>query len=86
MLTKAKTRSLKGQKPSVREVELVRLICSGHSSRAAAELMKISIKTADTHRARVMQKLGFDNVVKLTHWAIANGIVEVMSFQPEPDV
>ena len=70
---------------SAREREFVRLICGGCSTREAAKVMNISATTAETHRENVMEKLRLHRVVKLTHWAIANGLVEIMKFGEAPN-
>lgn len=69
---------------SPREREVVRLVCTGLLTKDAARLMGISEKTAATQRTNAMLKLGLDNAVKLTHWAIANGLVKVMTFGEAP--
>ena len=43
---------------SEREHEVLRLLALGHTNQEIAKLLFISIRTAETHRARIMQKLG----------------------------
>ena len=43
---------------SEREREVLRLLALGHTNQEIAKLLYISIRTAETHRARIMQKLG----------------------------
>lgn len=62
---------------TLREREVARLICLGESSKRVAALMEISIKTVDTHRARLMKKSNSRNVVALVWWALRNGIVSL---------
>jgi len=69
---------------SAREREIVRLICSGLSTKQAAWLMGIQTSTAETHRNRAMRKLGIHSAVKLTRWAIATGLVKVINFGEAP--
>jgi len=70
-----------GQEPvsdplSPRESEVLKLIAEGHTSREIAELLVISEKTVDRHRANLLEKLGLRNRVDLTRYAIRRGLVE----------
>ncbi|MCI0478605.1 MAG: response regulator transcription factor [Anaerolineales bacterium] len=58
-----------------REVEVLRLVAEGLSSREIAERLNISVKTVDTHRANIMEKLGVHNSAELIKLAIRKGIV-----------
>lgn len=60
-----------------REIQVVRLIAEGLSSREIADRLSISVKTVDTHRANIMQKLGVHNSAELIKYAIRQGIVSV---------
>ena len=53
-----------------RELEILRLIWDGHTNRSIAELLNISMKTADTHRANMMKKLRASNTAQLLKAAI----------------
>ncbi len=69
-----------GQEPtsdplSPRESEVLKLIAEGHTSKEIAELLVISEKTVDRHRANVLEKLGLRNRVDLTRYAIRHGLV-----------
>jgi DNA-binding NarL/FixJ family response regulator len=59
-----------------RESEIVKLIAEGHSSREIADLLVISDKTVERHRANVLEKLGMRDRVDLTRYAIRRGLVE----------
>jgi DNA-binding NarL/FixJ family response regulator len=59
-----------------RESEIVKLIAEGHTSREIAELLVISEKTVERHRANILQKLGMRDRVDLTRYAIRRGLVE----------
>jgi DNA-binding NarL/FixJ family response regulator len=59
-----------------RELEVVKLIAEGHTSEEIAEMLFISKKTVDRHRANVLEKLGMRNRVELTRYAIRRGLVE----------
>jgi DNA-binding NarL/FixJ family response regulator len=58
-----------------REIEVLRLIAGSHKNREIAEILCISVKTAETHRANIMKKLDLHSASALTAFAIENGIV-----------
>lgn len=58
-----------------REREVLQLLVEGRSNREVAETLTISIKTAQTHRMNLMDKLGIDNVGDLVKYAIKKGIL-----------
>jgi DNA-binding NarL/FixJ family response regulator len=59
-----------------REREIVRLLAEGKTSRGVGELLEISTRTVDTHRANAMRKLEVHSITELVHYAIKNKIVE----------
>ncbi|HET7427359.1 MAG TPA: response regulator transcription factor, partial [Gemmatimonadales bacterium] len=59
-----------------RELDVVKLIAEGHTSEEIAEILFISKKTVDRHRANMLEKLGMRNRVELTRYAIRRGLVE----------
>jgi DNA-binding NarL/FixJ family response regulator len=59
-----------------REEEVVKLIAEGRTSKEIAELLVISEKTVERHRANVLEKLSMRDRVELTRWAIRRGLVE----------
>ena len=59
-----------------RETEVVKLIAEGHTSREIGELLNISDKTVERHRANVLEKLGLRDRVALTLYAVRRGLVE----------
>ncbi|HEV2773845.1 MAG TPA: response regulator transcription factor [Thermoleophilaceae bacterium] len=61
---------------SHRESEVVKLIAEGHSTREIAEILVISEKTVERHRANTLEKLGMRDRVDITRYAIRRGIVE----------
>jgi DNA-binding NarL/FixJ family response regulator len=61
---------------SPRESEIVKLIAEGHTSRQIADMLVISEKTVERHRANVLEKLGMRDRVDLTRYAIRRGLVE----------
>jgi len=60
-----------------RELQVLRLICDGHSSRAIAAQLGVSFKTVACHRLRILAKAGVGNSVQLLRWAIKQGYVDV---------
>jgi DNA-binding NarL/FixJ family response regulator len=58
-----------------REREVLQLIAEGHSNREIAELLHISIKTVETHRAHLMDKLDLHSTAELTQYAIHKGVI-----------
>ncbi len=65
-----------GSPLSPRESEVVKLVAEGHTSREIAELLVISEKTVERHRANVLDKLGMRDRVELTRYAIKQGLVQ----------
>ncbi|MEU0517778.1 response regulator transcription factor [Streptosporangium sp. NPDC006007] len=59
-----------------REEEIVKLIAEGHSSKDIADLLFISVKTVERHRANILSKLGMRDRLELTRYAIRAGLVE----------
>jgi len=60
---------------TVREREVLQLIAEGRKTREIAELLYISIKTVETHRAHIMNKLDIHSTAELTRYAIRKGII-----------
>ncbi|MFD3923923.1 response regulator transcription factor, partial [Streptomyces sp. NPDC058595] len=60
----------------VREEEILKLVAEGHSSKEIADLLVISAKTVERHRANLLQKLGLKDRVELTRYAIRAGLIE----------
>lgn len=60
-----------------RQREILQLIAEGRSSREIAERLHISVKTVETHRAQLMQRLDIFDVAGLTRYAIRIGLVSV---------
>jgi DNA-binding NarL/FixJ family response regulator len=59
-----------------REEEVVKLIAEGHSGKEIADILVISVKTVDRHRANILQKLGMRDRLAVTRYAIRAGLVE----------
>ena len=61
---------------SVRERQVLQLVGEGFSTKKIATLLGISVKTADTHRTKVMAKLDIHQTAGLVRYAIRNGMIE----------
>lgn len=61
---------------SPREREILQLVAEGKSNKEAANTLNLSVKTVETHRASIMDKLDLHSVSDLVHFAIRNHIVE----------
>jgi DNA-binding NarL/FixJ family response regulator len=59
-----------------RELEVIKLIAEAHTTEEIAELLVISKKTVERHRANILEKLEMRNRVELTRYAIRHGLVE----------
>ncbi len=59
-----------------REREIVKLVAESHTSKEIAELLTVSEKTVERHRANILEKLGMRDRVELTRYAIKRGLVE----------
>lgn len=59
---------------SPREREIIQLIAERHSTKEIAAILGISVRTAETHRYNIMNKLDIHDVAGLTRFAIAEGI------------
>ena len=57
-----------------RERTVVRMIADGHSNKSVASILRISIKTVETHRASVMAKLGLHSSAGLVRYAVRSGL------------
>jgi len=60
---------------SPREREFLQLIAEGKTTKEAAGLLGISVKTAESHRTRIMQKLNIHEIASLVRYAIRRGLV-----------
>ena len=61
---------------SEREREVLRLLALGHTNQEIAKQLFISVRTAETHRAHIMQKLGLQSRAELVSYALAHGLLE----------
>lgn len=61
---------------SPRETEVLRLMALGHTNREIAGQLSLSVRTVETHRSHIQQKLGLSSRPDLTRYALENGLVE----------
>ena len=61
---------------SDREREVLRLLALGHTNQEIAKSLYISVRTAETHRAHIMQKLRLKSRAELVRYALDNGLIE----------
>ena len=61
---------------SPREIQIVQLVAESKSNKEVANILNISVKTVESHRAHIMEKLGLHSVTELVRYAIRNNIVE----------
>ncbi len=59
---------------TVRQREVLRLIALGCSAKEIANQLDISVRTAEFHRAAIMQRLGLHSTAQMTRYALANGL------------
>jgi DNA-binding NarL/FixJ family response regulator len=59
---------------TAREREVLKLISEGKSNSEAAEVLRISVRTVETHRANIMNKLDLRNTAELVRYAIQKGL------------
>ena len=61
---------------SARELEVIRLVAEGHSSKEIADRLDLSVRTVEKHRANIMDKINVKEVASLVRWCIHAGIVK----------
>jgi DNA-binding CsgD family transcriptional regulator len=61
---------------SDREREVLRLLALGHTNQEIAKMLYISVRTAETHRAHIMQKLRLQTRADLVAYALDRGLLE----------
>jgi DNA-binding NarL/FixJ family response regulator len=60
---------------SLREKEILQLLASGKSNREIAEMLHISVTTAESHRSSILQKLHLHNIADLILYAVRKGLI-----------
>src|SRR5215210_191777 len=59
-----------------RERDVLRLLALGHTNQEIAKMLYISVRTAETHRAHIMQKLRLQSRAELVRYALSEGLLE----------
>ena len=71
------SKSEKSKNPlTLRERQVLQLVAEGKSTKDVASLLGISVKTAESHRTRLMQKLDIHETASLVLYAVRHGIVQ----------
>jgi DNA-binding NarL/FixJ family response regulator len=65
-----------GEVLTPREEEIVKLVAEAHTNEEIGEMLFISKKTVERHRANILEKLGMRDRVELTRYAIRRGLIE----------
>jgi two-component system, NarL family, response regulator NreC len=68
---------------SEREREVLRLLALGHTNQEIATMLFISVRTAETHRAHIMQKLRLGSRAELVRYALAEGLLDAARDQTD---
>jgi two-component system response regulator NreC len=61
---------------SPRETDVLRLMALGHTNREIGEQLELSVRTVETHRAHIQQKLGLTTRPELTRYALENNLID----------
>jgi DNA-binding NarL/FixJ family response regulator len=67
----------RGSDLSVREREILKLLAEGYSNKEISDMLVISVKTVETHRANIMRKNNFKNITELVLYAARNHLIEI---------
>jgi len=62
---------------SKREIEVLALVAEGKSNKEVADKLFISVKTVDTHKMHILDKLGLKNTAELVRYAIKNNLISL---------
>jgi two-component system response regulator NreC len=62
---------------SDREHDVLRLLALGHTNREIAKMLSLSVRTVETHRASIGQKLGLKNRAEIVRFALTSGDLDV---------
>jgi DNA-binding NarL/FixJ family response regulator len=66
-------------RPTSREIEVIRLLAEGKANKEIAVRLGITVRTVETHRAKIMLKLGLHSLTELIHYAIRHKIFTALS-------
>jgi DNA-binding NarL/FixJ family response regulator len=84
MATHPQVKLVEKHQLTFRELQVLELICQGHSTKQIAALLGISFKTAASHRQRLLDKAGAHNPIRLLRWALEKGHIR-LDHEPSPD-
>lgn len=76
-LSPSATRAARTEELTGREREVLTLLAEGHTSKEIGGVLGISSRTVEHHRARLMTKLGINDVAGLTRYAVRTGLVDL---------
>jgi DNA-binding NarL/FixJ family response regulator len=68
--------------PTSRQLQIIQLLAQGKVNKEIAAELKISVRTAENHRANIMLKFGFHSLADLVRYAIREGIVPLQGESP----
>ena len=75
-LVAAESQAVRRDGLSEREHEVLRLLALGYTNQEIAKQLVISVRTAETHRAHIMQKLGLSSRAELVRYALDRGLLQ----------
>jgi DNA-binding NarL/FixJ family response regulator len=61
---------------TARQREILQLVAEGKNTKEIARLLELSVKTVETHRAQIMERLGIHDVPGLVRYAIRIGLID----------
>jgi DNA-binding NarL/FixJ family response regulator len=62
-------------RPTRREIQVIRLLAEGKTNKEIAAVLTIAVRTVETHRSKIMLKLGLHSLAELIHYAMRNEII-----------
>ena len=66
-----------------RERDVIKVITDGKNTKQAAAALQLSTKTVESHRRRILKKLGVTGIAELTIWAIREGLISISPHAPK---
>jgi len=66
-----------GPRITARELEIIRLLAEGKSEKEVSTQLGITVRTVETHRSKIMLKLGLHSLAELIHCAMRNEITSI---------
>ena len=70
-----------GARITPREIEIIRLLAAGKTNKEIAPRLGITVRTVETHRAKIMFRLGLHSLAELMHYAMRHGLATVQGDQ-----